>query len=188
MAKKKKSKATKFYTVSGCIRDRGCLSPITCPDLFHNRKKVAEYIATEINKVIEEENAQNPDDQMDLIPPEWCRDGYCLTEIPDLELCYTVTLHKMEPVTAVVMFNQDERTVSLTTVPNKDSAHKLVARRAKEFVNSNYPDHIYSEDCEICSDEIKRQEPYIEVETTDGNFASWTTVQIPVSGKVELNV
>lgn len=188
MAKKKKSKATKFYTVSGCIRDRGCMSPITCPDIFPNRTKAAKYIADEINKVIEEENAQNPDDQMELITPEWCRDGYCLSEIRDLELWYTVTLHKMEPVTAVVQFDQDERSATITTVPNKDSAHKLVAKRAKEFVKSNYPEHIYSDRCEISSYEIKKQEPYLEVETTGGNFVSWTTVQLPVSGKAVVTV
>lgn len=187
----KKSKATKFYTVSGFIRDRGCMSALTCSDLFPNRKKVAEYIAGEINKYIEEENSQNPDGQMDLVTPEWCRDGYRLTEIPDLEVCYAVTLHKMEPVHAVVTFDQDDRTLNITTFNSKDAAEKRVAECAKTYVKLANIDSLHANReglCEIDNDGIKEKEEYIHAETIGGNFTAWTAVEIPVLGKADIEV
>lgn len=187
----KKSKTTKFYTISGFIRDRGCMSALTCSDLFPNRKKVAEYIAGEINKYIEEENAQNPDDQMDLVTPEWCRDGYRLTEIPDLEVCYAVTLHKMEPVHAVVTFDQDDRTLNITTFNSKDAAEKRVAESAKSYVKQANIEFLYANRegmCEIDNGGIKEKEEYIHAETTGGNFTAWTAVEIPVFGKADIEV
>lgn len=187
----KKSKATKFYTVSGFIRDRGCTSPITCSDIFPNRKKVAEYIAGEINGLIEEENAQNPDDQMELITPEWCRNGYRLTEIPDLEVCYAVTLHKIDPIHAVVTFDQDYRTLNITTFKSKDAAEKRVAESAKSYVEQENIEALHANRegrCKIANDGIKEKEEYIHAETTGGNFTAWTAIEIPVFGKADIEV
>ena len=187
----KKSKTTKFYTIAGFIRDKGCISTLTCTDIFRSRKKVAEYIADKINAIIEEENAQNPDDQMDLVTPEWCRDGYRLTEIPDLEVCYAVTLHKMEPVHAVVTFDQDDRTLNITTFNSKDAAEKRVAECGKTYVKLANIESLHANReglCEIDTDGIEEKEEYIHAETIGGNFTAWTAVEIPVLGKADIEV
>ena len=188
----KKTKTTKFYTVAGYIRDRGCISTITCNEIFRSRTKVAKYIAGEINSFIEEENAQNPDDQMELITPEWCRDGYCLTEIPDLEVCFSVTLHKMEPIHAMVTFDQDAREVNITTFKSKKDAEQRVATCAKSILRpANEVEYIYANrngQSEIEVKDIEDREDYIHAETTNGNFLAWTTVEIPVGKTTDITV
>ena len=190
MAKKKK---TKCYTVSGYCRIKGCLDFITCKEIFPTRAKAAKYVADEINYTIEDENAQNPDTQIELVKPKDCTNGYELSAYNDADdvVAFKVVEHTMEPVHAVVTFDQDDRTLNITTFNSKDAAEKRVAECTKSYVKqANIESLNANRDgmCEIDNDGIKEKEEYIHAETTGGNFTAWTAVEIPVFGKADIEV
>lgn len=190
MAKKKK---TKFYTVSGYCRIKGCLDFITCKEIFPTRAKAAKYVADEINYTIEDENAQNPDTQIELVKPKDCTNGYELSAYNDADdvVAFKVVEHTMEPVHAVVTFDQDDRTLNITTFNSKDAAEKRVAESAKAYVKLENIESLHANRegmCEIDNDGIKEKEEYIHAETTGGNFTAWTAVEIPVFGKADIEV
>lgn len=190
MTKKKK---TKFYTVSGYCRIKGCLDFITCKEIFPTRAKAAKYVADEINYTIEDENAQNPDTQIDLVKPKDCTNGYELSAYNDADdvVAFKVVEHTMDPVHAVVTFDQDDRTLNITTVESKDAAEKRVAECAKSYVKQESIEYLYANRegmCEIDDDGIEEKEEYIHAGTTGGNFTAWTAVEIPVFGKADIEV
>lgn len=190
MAKKKK---TKFYTVSGYCRIKGCLDFITCKEIFPTRAKAAKYVADEINYTIEDENAQNPDTQIELVKPKDCTNGYELSAYNDADdvVAFKVVEHTMEPVHAVVTFDQDDRTLNITTFNSKDAAEKRVAECAKTYVKLANIESLHANRdglCEIDTDGIEDKEEYIHAETIGGNFTAWTAVEIPVFGKADIEV
>lgn len=190
MAKKKK---TKFYTVSGYFRINGCLDFITCKEIFPTRAKAAKYVADKINDTIEDENAQNPDTQIELVKPKDCTNGYELSAYNDDDdvVAFKVVEHTMEPVHAVVTFDQDYRTLNITTFNSKDAAEKRVAESAKSYVEQENIESLHANRegrCKIDNDGIKEKEEYIHAETTGGNFTAWTAVEIPVLGKADIEV
>lgn len=190
MAKKKK---TKFYTVSGYCRIKGCLDFITCKEIFPTRAKAAKYVADEINYTIEDENAQNPDTQIELVKPKDCTNGYELSAYNDADdvVAFKVVEHTMEPVHAVVTFDQDYRTLNITTFKSKDAAEKRVAESAKSYVEQENIESLHANRegrCKISNDGIKEKEEYIHAETTGGNFTAWTAIEIPVVGKADIEV
>ena len=190
MAKKKK---TKFYTVSGYCRIKGCLDFITCKEIFPTRAKAAKYVADEINYTIEDENAQNPDTQIELVKPKDCTNGYELSAYNDADdvVAFKVVEHTMAPINAVVTFDQDDRTLNITTFNSKDAAEKRVAECAKTYVKLANIDSLNANRdgmCEIDTDGIKEKEEYVHAETIGGNFTAWTAVEIPVFGKADIEV
>lgn len=189
----KKSNTTKFYTIAGFSRIGGCLSTSNYPDIFYKRTKAAKFIADEINAVIEDENAQNPDDQMDKVTAKECTKGYRLSSYNDADdvVCLDIVEHTMAPINAVVTFDQDDRTLNITTFNSKDAAEKRVAESAKAYVKLANIESLHANRegrCEIDTDGIKEKEEYIHAETTGGNFTAWTAVEIPVFGKADIEV
>lgn len=190
MAKKKK---TKFYTVSGYCRIKGCLDFITCKEIFPTRAKAAKYVADEINYTIEDENAQNPDTQIELVKPKDCTNGYELSAYNDADdvVAFKVVEHTMAPINAVVTFDQDDRTLNITTFNSKDAAEKRVAECAKSYVKLANIESLHANRngmCDIDTDGIEEKEEYIHAETIGGNFIAWTAVDIPVFGKADIEV
>lgn len=188
-----KKNTTKFYTVSGYCRIKGCLDFITCKEIFPTRAKAAKYVADEINYTIEDENAQNPDTQIELVKPKDCTNGYELSAYNDADdvVAFKVVEHKMDPIHAVVTFDQDYRTINITTFKSKDAAEKRVAESAKAYVNEENIDCLHANRdglCEIDNDGIEEKEEYIHAETIGGNFTAWTAVEIPVFGKADIEV
>lgn len=188
-----KKNTTKFYTVSGYCRIKGCLDFITCKEIFPTRAKAAKYVADEINYTIEDENAQNPDKQIELVKPKDCTNGYELSAYNDADdvVAFKVVEHKMEPIHAVVTFDQDERTLNITTFKSKDAAEKRVAECAKTYVKLANIESLNANRegmCEIDNDGIEEKEEYIHAETIGGNFTAWTAVEIPVFGKADIEV
>lgn len=189
----KKSNTTKFYTIAGFSRIGGCLATSNYPDIFYKRSKAAKFIADEINAVIEDENAQNPDDQMDKVTAKECTNGYRLSSYNDADdvVCLDIVEHTMAPINAVVTFDQDDRTLNITTFNSKDAAEKRVAESAKAYVKLANIESLHANRegmCEIDNDGIKEKEEYIHAETTGGNFTAWTAVEIPVVGKADIEV
>lgn len=189
----KKTKVTKFYTVAGFSRIDGCIETSNYPDIYYKRSKAAKFIADEINDVIEDENAQNPDTQIDKVSPKDCTNGYRLSSYNDLDdiVCLDIVEHTIAPINAVVTFDQDERTLNITTVDSKEAAEKRVAECAKAYVKQENIDYLYANRegmCEIDDDGIEEKEEYVHAGTTGGNFTAWTAVQIPVFGKADIDV
>lgn len=188
-----KKNTTKFYTVSGYCRIKGCLDFITCKEIFPTRAKAAKYVADEINYTIEDETAQNPDTQIELVKPKDCTNGYELSAYNDADdvVAFKVVEHKMEPIHAVVTFDQDDHTLNITTFKSKDAAEKSVAECAKTYVKLANIDCLHANReglCEIDNDGIEEKEEYIHAETIGGNFTAWTAVEIPVFGKADIEV
>jgi predicted nucleic acid-binding protein len=189
----KKSNNTKFYTVAGFSRIGGCLATSNYTEIFYKRSKASKFIADEINNVIEEENAQNPDNQMDKVTAKECTKGYRLSSYNDKDdiVCLDIVEHTMAPINAVVTFDQDDRTLNITTVESKDAAEKRVAECAKSYVKQESIEYLYANRegmCEIDDDGIEEKEEYVHAGTTGGNFTAWTAVQIPVLGKADIEV
>lgn len=189
-----KKNTTKFYTVSGYCRIKGCLDFITCKEIFPTRAKAAQYVADEINYTIEDENAQNPDTQIELVKPKDCTNGYELSAYNDADdvVAFKVVEHKMEPIHAVVTFDQDAREVNITTFKSKAEAEQRVATCAKSILRpAEAVEYIYAErkgQSEIEVKDIQDREDYIHAETTNGNFLAWTTVEIPVGKTADITV
>lgn len=191
MANKKNT--TKFYTVAGFSRMGGCIETSTYTDIFFKRSAAAKFIADEINEVIDEENAQNPDDQIERVKAKDCTKGYRLSSYNDEDdiVCLDIVEHTIGPVNAVVTFDQDDRTLNITTFKSKDAAEKRVAECAKSYVKQENIDYLYANRegmCEIDDDGIEEKEEYVHAGTTGGNFTAWTAVQIPVFGKADIDV
>ena len=189
----KKSNTTKFYTIAGFTRIGGCLATSNYTEIFFKRSAAAKFIADEINDVIEDENAQNPDAQMDKVTAKECIKGYRLSSYNDEDdvVCLDIVEHTMAPINAVVTFDQDDRTLNITTFNSKDAAEKRVAECAKTYVKLANIDSLHANRdgrCEIDTDGIEDKEEYIHAETIGGNFTAWTAVQIPVLGKADIEV
>lgn len=192
-----KSKTTKFYTVAGFSRFGGCIVPSNYAEVFTSRSDAAKFIAKVINDAIYDENAQNPDEQIDPVTAKDCKDGYRLSAFNDLDdiVCLGIAEHVAQPIHAVVTFSQDDRTLNITTVKDRNAAHARVAKCAKTYLradNCKYPEYVnvdrLGHNCDIDPAELAGDEPYVQMETSDGNFIAWTAVEIPVFGKADIDV
>jgi len=190
-----KTKTTKFYTVAGFSRIGGCIVPSNYAEVFTSRSDAAKFVAKEINDVIDDENSQNPDDQIDPVTAKDCKDGYRLCAYNDRDdiVCLVIVEHVAQPIHAVVTFDQDDRTLNITTVKDRKEAQARVAECAKAYLEdrSNYPEYVNVDrhgNCDIEADELTDSEPYVQVQTTGGNFTAWTAIEIPVFGKADIDV
>ncbi len=185
-----KSKTTKFYTVSGFTRIGGCIEPCAYTELFPTQNEAAKLVASEINQYIVQEGIHKAH-----VSTENCRNGYRIYARNDDDdmLDLSIVEHRIGPVHAVVTFNQDDRTLNITTVKDRKEARARVAKCAKEFLKDsyNYPEYVNADrdgNCDIEPDELRDHEPYVQVQTTGGNFTAWTAVEIPVFGKADIDV
>lgn len=186
------AKTSKFYTVSGFYRINGCIDAITYGEIFTTQAKAAKFAADMINQVIS-------DEEIDLEPvkPSANVNKYRISSYNDSDdiMELNVVEHRIGPVHAVVTFSQDDRTLNITTVKDRNAAHARVAKCAKTYLrtgNCKYPEHVNVErlghNCDVDPAELAGDEPYVWMETADGNFIAWTAVEIPVSGKADIDV
>lgn len=185
-----KSKTTKFYTVSGFTRIGGCVEACTYTDIFQTRNEAAKFVAKEINQYIVQEV-----NQKGHVSTKDCLNGYRIYAGNDADdmLDLSIVEHSIGPVHAVVTFDQDDRTLNITTVKTRKEAQARVAHCAKAYLADSYncPEYVDVDrdgGCNIEADELTDSEPYVQVETTSGNFTAWTAVEIPVFGKADINV
>lgn len=186
-----KTRTTKFYTVSGFCRIGGCVTPCTYTEIFQTRKEAAKFVAGEINQVITDYEAD-----VDPVKAKDCTCGYRLNCYNDKDgiVDLSIVEHRIGPVHAVVTFDQDDRTLNITTVKDRIAALARVAKCAKAYLradNCKYPEYVNVDrhgNCDIDPDDLRAHEPYVQMETTDGNFTAWTAVEIPVFGKADIDV
>ena len=184
------AKTSKFYTVSGFARIGGCVEPCTYTEIFQTRKEAAKFVADEINQTIEDEEAN-----VDPVKAKDCTEGYrldCYNDDDDI-VDLVVVEHRIEPIHAVVTFDQDDRTLNITKVKALGEAQERVAKCAKAFLEYSYncPEYVNVDrngNCDIEPSELRDHEPYVHIETTGGNFTAWTAVEIPVFGKADIDV
>lgn len=185
-----KSKTTKFYTVSGFSRIKFAVEHCTYTEIFQTRIEAAKFVASEINQYIIQEGIQK-----EHVSAKDCLNGYRIIYVPgDRDLLdLSIVEHRIGPVHAVVTFDQDDRTLNITTVKNRKEAHARVAKCAKAYLagSHNCPEYVNVSrlgNCDIDPAELAGGEPYVQVETTSGNFTAWTAVEIPVFGKADIDV
>lgn len=186
-----KTGTRKVYTVTGFTRIGGCIEPCAYTELFPTRNEAAKFVASEINQYIVQEGIQKAH-----VSTEGCRNGYRIyagNDDDDL-LDLSIVEHRIGPVNAVVTFSQDDRTLNITTVKDRNAALARVAKCAKAYLradNCKYPEYVNVDrhgNCDIDPDDLRVHEPYVQMETTDGNFIAWTAVEIPVFGKADIDV
>lgn len=185
-----KTGTNKVYTVTGFARIGGCIETSVYTELFTTRDEAADFVASEINQYIVQEGIQK-----EHVSAEDCRNGYRIYAGNDADdmLDLSIVEHRIGPVHAVVTFDQNDRTLNITTVKDRDAAYARVAKCAKDYLaySGNYPEYVNVDrdgNCDIEADELTDSEPYVQVETTGGNFTAWTAVEIPVFGKADIDV
>ena len=170
-----KTDKTKFYTVTSvCVSGRET-DVDTWKPLYLTLGAAAQAIADAVNETLLMENREAN------VKAEACAKGYSLfTGGGQLHL--TITAH--ERPFGLLYMDCDNMQQSLDLFPNKKSAEQAVSKRAKKgFKDLGYdkPDNIYADrngECEIEESEIKDEEPYITIDTLDGNHITWDARQI----------
>lgn len=185
-----KTRTSKVYTVTGFARIGGCIETSAYTELFATQSEAAEFVASEINQYIVQEGIQK-----EHVSTKDCLNGYRIYAGNDADdmLDLSIVEHRIGPVHAVVTFNQDDRTLNITTVKDSKEAKARVAECAKAYLADSYncPEYVNADrdgNCDIEADELTDSEPYVQVETTSGNFTAWTSVEIPVFGKADIDV
>lgn len=85
---------------------------------------------------------------------------------------------------SVQYMNCDKLQASVELYPDKESAEQAVSKKAKagiKALGNDKPDYIYAYrdgDEEIEAKDIKKSEPYIQMDTIDGNHIDWTAKQL----------
>ena len=175
-----KTDPTKFYTVSGLSRwgnssDGDQIDLISLPGLHITIDDAAKAVASAVNDVLIANGIKR------RVNVKTCYDGYTL-DIDAGHWEFAITAHERPYV--VRYMDCDNMQQKLTLYPDKPSAEKAVAKDAKAGIkNLGYdtPEHIYANrqgDCEIDKAEIKTSEPYITVDTIDGNHIDWEARQL----------
>lgn len=184
------AKTSKFYTVSGFCRINGCIDAITYGEIFTTQEKAAKFAADEINQVISDEEIE-----LEPVKPSANVNRYRISAYNDRDdiMELNVVEHSIEPIHAVVTFDQDDRTLNITKVNDLGEAQERVAKCAKAFLADSYnnPEYVNVNrdgNCDIEPSELRDYEPYVQIETTGGNFTAWTAVEIPVFGKADIDV
>lgn len=170
-----KTDKTKFYTVT-VVSAYGRETDVnTWKKLYLTLDEAAKDVADAVNDTLLMESREANVKASD------CEKGYSLfTGGGQLHLI--ITAHP-RPFGLLYM-DCDNMEHTLDLFPDKKSAEQAVSERAKQGLkNLGYdtPEHIYAHrngDCEIESEEIKSEEPYITVDTLDGNHITWESKQI----------
>lgn len=171
-----KTDKTKFYTVTSVCVSGGETDVVTWKPLYLTLDEAAKAVADAVNETLLMENREAN------IKAEACTKGYSLFTGGG-QLHITITAHP-RPFGLLYM-DCDNMEQTLDLFPDKKSAEQAVSERAKQGLkNLGYdtPEHIYANrngDCELeDSESIKSEEPYITVDTLDGNHITWDARQI----------
>lgn len=170
-----KTDKTKFYTVT-VISAYGRETDVnTWKKLYLTLGDAAKDVADAVNNTLIMDNREAN------VKADACADGYSLfTGGGQLHLI--ITAHP-RPFGLLYM-DCDNMEQTLDLFPDKKSAEKAVAERAKQGMkNLGYdtPEHIYANrngDCEIDKSDVKAEEPYITIDTLDGNHITLDARQI----------
>ena len=170
-----KTDKTKFYTVT-VISAYGRETDVnTWKKLYLTLGDAAKDVADAVNETLMMDNREAN------VKADACADGYSLfTGGGQLHLI--ITAHP-RPFGLLYM-DCDNMEQTLDLFPDKKSAEKAVAERAKQGIKNlgyDYPEHIYANrngDCEIEKSDVKAEEPYITIDTLDGNHITWEAKQI----------
>jgi hypothetical protein len=88
---------------------------------------------------------------------------------------------------AMFTFDDDDRTLNMTTFPSKKAADKAAAKAAKEIIADGKVEYVrcasFKGECE--AKDITDAEDFVTLETYGGDFIAWTTATIPVGEKVD---
>lgn len=184
MAKKKKLEETykaKLFCVSTTrYVDDGEPTFTVVPKLFVSLASAMEEVAGIVNETLAFEKRKK------RVKPMDCTDallnGGCALATGDGSLFVHVTA--FERPWSVQYMDCDNMQFKVELFPDKESAEIAVAKKAKAGIKAlgdDEPEHIYADrygDGEIEKKEIKKSEPYILVDTIDGNHIDWTAKQI----------
>lgn len=170
-----KTDKTKFYTVT-VVSVYGRETDVnTWKKLYLTLDEAAKDVADAVNETLLMDNREAD------VKADKCEKGYSLfTGGGQLHLI--ITAHP-RPFGLLYM-DCDNMQQSLDLFPDKKSAEQAVAKKAKQgFQDLGYdtPEHIYAYrngDCEIEKSEVKSEEPYITIDTLDGNHITWEAKQI----------
>jgi hypothetical protein len=171
-----KTDKTKFYTVTSVCVSGGETDVVTWKPLYLTLDEAAKAVADAVNETLLMENREAN------VKADKCEKGYSLFTGGG-QLHITITAHP-RPFGLLYM-DCDNMEQTLDLFPDKKSAEQAVSERAKQGLkNLGYdtPEHIYANrngDCELeDSESIKSEEPYITVDTLDGNHITWDARQI----------
>lgn len=171
-----KTDKTKFYTVTAVCAYGRETDVNTWKKLYITLDEAAKDVADAVNETLLMDNREAN------VKAEACEKGYSLfTGGGQLHLI--ITAHP-RPFGLLYM-DCDNMEQTLDLFPDKKSAEKAVSERAKQGMkNLGYdtPEHIYAKrdggDCEIEKSDVKAEEPYITIDTLDGNHITWDARQI----------
>ena len=170
-----KTDKTKFYTVTSvCVTGRDT-EVDTWKPLYLTLGAAAQAVADAVNETLLMDKREAD------VKAEACAKGYTLCTGGGM-LHITITAH--DRPFGLLYMDCDNMQQSLDLFPDKKSAEQAVSKRAKKgFKNLGYdkPDNIYADrngDCEIEEKDIKAEEPYITIDTLDGNHITWDARQI----------
>jgi len=170
-----KTDKTKFYTITSVCVSGGNTEIDTWKPLYLTLGEAAQAVADTVNETL------LMDKRKANVKAEACAKGYTLFTGGG-QLSITITAHP-RPFGLLYM-DCDNMQQTLDLFPDKKSAEQAVSKRAKKgFKNLGYdkPDYIYADrngDCEIEEKDIKDEEPYITIDTLDGNHITWDARQI----------
>lgn len=171
-----KTNKTKFYTVTSVCVVKGSTDVTTWKPLYLTLEEAAKAVADSVNETLLMENREAN------VKADDCEKGYSLFT-GNVHLHITITAHP-RPFGLLYM-DCDNMEQTLDLFPDKKSAEQAVSERAKQGLkNLGYdtPEHIYANRNGYCeledSENIKSEEPYITVDTLDGNHITWDARQI----------
>ena len=166
---------TKFYTVTSVCVSAGNTDVVTWKPLYLTLDAAAQAVADTVNETLMMDNREAN------VKAEACTKGYSLFTGGG-QLHITINAH--ERPYGLLYMDCDNIQQSLDLFPDKKSAEQAVSEKAKQgFKDLGYdrPDVIYADrngECEIEESDIKKEEPYITVDTTGGNHITWQAKQI----------
>lgn len=170
-----KTDKTKFYTVTVVTAYGRETDVNTWKKLYLTLGDAAKDVADAVNETLRMDNREANVKAAD------CEKGYSLfTGGGQLHL--TITAHP-RPYGLLYM-DCDNMQQTLDLFPDKKSAEKAVSKKAKKGIKDlgyDKPENIYANrdgDCEIEQSDIKAEEPYITIDTLDGNHITWEAKQI----------
>ena len=171
-----KTNKTKFYTVTSVCVVGGSTDVTTWKPLYLTLDEAAQAVADAVNETLLMEKREAN------VKADDCEKGYSLVTGGG-QLLISIKAHP-RPFGLLYM-DCDNMEQTLDLFPDKKSAEQAVSERAKQGLkNLGYdtPEHIYARrnggDCEINKEEIKSEEPYITVDTLDGNHITWDAKHI----------
>lgn len=166
---------TKFYTVTSVCVSGGNNDVVTWKPLYLTLDAAAKAVADAVNETLMMDNREAN------VKAEACTKGFSLFTGGG-QLHITINAH--DRPYALLYMDCDNIQQSLDLFPDKKSAEQAVTKKAKQgFKDLGYdrPDVIYADrngECEIEESDIKKEEPYITVDTTGGNHITWQAKQI----------